>query len=108
MSTERCKECGNDQVVPTGSPGFRCSQCQTDYRFVPCRRCGETFWLYGPLVGSGSMTVKCPSCRAKSIISFTQLRAVTAEVRRFERAAKFAERMAAADEKEKKRLHTEA
>ena len=108
MSSEICPTCGTSQVVEDYSPGFRCQACKTDVRFVPCRKCGARFSIYGTVRGSGFIQYRCPNCKTKNLITGDRLRSLSAEAKRIETVRKSSERAAAADAKQSKRLHEEA
>jgi restriction system protein len=65
--------------------------------------------LHGSVMGSGSTiyAIRCESCGKKNSFTGQQLRAATAEAKRFERARVARQRAEAADEKEAKRIHAE-
>lgn len=110
MAAESCGNCGFEQEIPYGSPGFRCKQCGVDTRMMNCRKCGLSIHLRGPVTGSGNNVtmIRCPNCRAKNYWSFAQLRHVSAVAREQQRIQAATDRARKANEKDAKRLHAEA
>ena len=94
-----CPSCGSAQVAFAGVGGFRCSACQQDSWMIRCRRCRQVTTIYGSALGAGSLQFRCSHCRAKNVIDNSQLRAISSDVRRLEKAVNAERRRSAADAK---------
>lgn len=99
MSLSTCPNCGTTQTTADGVAGFRCARCQTDVWRLICRKCKSITSIHGTITGSGFVEFRCGSCRARNQFPKQQLRAISADARRAERASRATQRQLAADEK---------
>ena len=99
MAISTCPSCGTTQNTPEGVAGFRCTHCQTDVWRLICRKCKSVTALHGAISGSGAIEFRCGKCRARNQFAKQQLRGISAEVRRAQRAESTDRRRSATDQK---------
>jgi restriction system protein len=99
MAIVTCPACGSTEQAFQGVGGFRCKACQRDAWVIACRRCHRACTIFGSSTGAGALEFRCGHCRAKNVIAKQQLRSISAEVRRHERAQAAARRESAAHAK---------
>ena len=105
MAFSTCPSCGTTQSTPGGVAGFRCAQCQTDVWRLICRKCKNVTSVHGAVSGSGAIEFRCATCRARNQFPKQQLRAISADVRRAQRAESALRRQSAADQKHAKAVY---
>ncbi len=100
-----CPSCGSPEQLAPDAAGFRCKVCQQDVWIIRCRRCEKHQPIFGSAAGAGSIEIRCQFCRTRNVVAKQELRNITAEVRRSERAETAARREAIADQKAQRESH---
>lgn len=108
MADRVCPGCSAVQHVPDGAWAWRCRACQRDVWALRCPKCKDVMLVNGPVSGSGTIEVRCGSCRRKSHWDKRHLRAGLAEGNRLFRMEVAAQRQAAADLKASREAHLAA
>ena len=97
MADRECPGCSSVQHVPDGAWAWRCGACQRDVWALRCPKCKNVMRINGPISGSGTVEVRCGSCRRKSHWDKRNLRAGLAEAHRLLRIEVAGRREAAAN-----------
>jgi len=101
MTTVACPACGSEHSGAVGAGGFHCKTCLRDVWSLTCKKCHAPLVFHGSATGTGTLEVRCASCRARNLFDKQRLRAIVTESKRLGRMNAAAAKHAAQAERAK-------